>query len=132
MRRNHQRFFGVLSSQRIDCQDLTPAPPARTFTPSQQLAAMTLRNSELSQAVVAKLRNSTVRASGPDYTFLVDERYAIRKGIGYELTPMGRFKADEFARERARELEIPLLRIVRAMTPRGSFQRRWHTESWTQ
>lgn len=125
-------FFGTAASQRIsDCQNETPTPPVRTFTPQQQMAMLILRKTDLSNAVVNKLMHSTVRASEQDYQFLLDERLAKHNGIRRMLTPMGQFKADEFARELAREYGIPI-QSNRTMQPRGSYQRRWHTESWTQ
>lgn len=109
MQRSRQMFFGAASSQRIDCQNETP--PARTFTPQQQLAMLILRKSELSKAVVAKLQRSTVKAGEQDYQFLVTERLAKHTGIRRELLPMGRWQADRIARELARLLDIPILRM---------------------
>lgn len=130
--RHQQRLFGAASSHRIDCQNETSEPPARTFTPSQQLATLILRKSELSKAVVAKLYHSTVRAGANDYEFLVQERLANRKGLGHVLTPMGMFKADQFARELGAQFKLPQLRSGGTSQPRGSYQRQWHTQSWTQ
>lgn len=125
-------FFGTASSQRIDCQNEITEPKSRTFTPSQQLAMLILRKSELSKAVVAKLYHSTVRDGAGDYEFLVQERLANRKGLGHVLTPMGMFKADQFARELGAQLKLPQLRSGGTSPPRGSYQRQWHTQSWTQ
>lgn len=131
--RPYQGFCGNASRRRMDdCQNERPAPEPRVYTPQQQLAALILRRSELSKAVVAKLYHSTVRASADDFEFLVTERLANRKGIGHELTPMGRYKADEFARALGKQFEIPILTTGGAMQPRGSYQRKWHTQSWTQ
>lgn len=128
-RRSRQLFFGTASSQRIDCQD--EQPPARTFTPQQQLAMLILRKSELSKVIVAKLHRSTVKASEDDFQFLITERLAKHNGMRRELLPIGKWLADRAARDLAKLLDIPLLR-TNAVQPRGSYQRKWHTESFSQ
>lgn len=129
--RSYRGFFGTASRRRIDCQDEQQAPKPRTFTPSQQLAMLILRKSELSMAVVDKLSRSTVKAGEVDFVFLETERLAVHNGVRRELTPMGRFLADQAARELGMTFGVAVLRTT-TLQPGGSFQRKWHTNSWTQ
>lgn len=121
MRRSHQRFFGTVSSQRLDCQDERPAEPQmiiKTFTTGEQLVLLeTSRRSELAKTVLASmLRRSTARPTGPDYTSLAQQRFIQHNGVRYELTPMGMFHANQVARELAKQFEIPMLTTNTATT----------------
>lgn len=84
-----------------------PKPISEDLPPSQQLALLTLRRSELSKEIVTKLYHSTVRATPRDYEDLVQRRLATREGnLSHKLTPMGHTKANMLARELATTLGI--------------------------
>lgn len=78
-----------------------------TLTPGQQCALLYLRRSYLSRIVVARLQASTIRAGANDYQALEQFHLAHRKADGFhELTPRGHFKANEVARDLAKEYGI--------------------------
>lgn len=110
----------------------TTISTSRDLTPGQQLALLTIRKSYLSDRVIEKLRRSTVRAIQSDYDTLIDNRLIRRKGISYEILPLGLFKANNLARELARQLGIAYTSGGTPMTPRGSFQRKYYTRDFTQ
>lgn len=73
----------------------------------EQLALMTLRRSEITTAVVEKLRKGTARASQRDYWNVMRAGLAQRHARGFlMLTPQGRRQADAIAVEAARGLGL--------------------------
>lgn len=84
-------------------------PVTSDFTPGQTLAMLTMRRSDLGNAVLAKLKASTARATVEDYQDLMTLGYALRQADGFHrLTPRGHFKANDLARALAEQLGIPI------------------------
>lgn len=99
-----------------------PAPeqheaPPDPLSPSQQLALLQLRGSELSSAVVARLKHSTVRSGPSDHEALLSMQLILMHRNGkYKLTPRGHFRANAIARELAPTLGIRVEFIGRRST----------------
>lgn len=96
---------------------------ASDFSPSQQLALVTLRDRDpLAQAVARTLRSSTVRAGADDYRTLRDLKLAEwDDAFQHRLTNLGTLIAGIVARELARDFEVaieaPLRRRRSAFSP---------------
>lgn len=68
-----------------------------------------MRKSELSLAVLAKLKHGTAMATREDSHDLMTLGYATLKAdSSYQLTPHGHFKANELARALAGQLGVPM------------------------
>ena len=76
---------------------------------SQQLAMMILLRSDLSKLIVGKLyQSNTIRCSERDFYKITKLGLAQKKpsGIGHQLSPIGRLKAQTLSYELAQRLEI--------------------------
>lgn len=79
------------------------------LTPGQQLALLTVRQSDLSQRVINKLMHGTARPGRSDYDHLRSIGYAERQSNGlHAITPRGQWHADNLARDLAIEFKVPL------------------------
>lgn len=92
------------------------ASPVPTFpyqsplTPSQELALLAMRRSELSKAVLAKLHQAGfARATRVDFGALVHMGLAIKVGTYHRLTPRGWYEADRIGRDKAKELRLHVI-----------------------
>jgi hypothetical protein len=82
---------------------------ASDFTPSQQLALLSMRNCELSRRLLVKLRSSTARAGAADYRDLADLRLCAKGADGWHhLNDLGRIVAGILARKLADDFGIPI------------------------
>lgn len=107
-----------LLSIRTYVQPILSAPPQQPtqaeplssrYTPAQTMALLTLRKSDITKAVLAKLAHGTARPTPEALAELVEMRLARRRSDQrYELTPHGYFMTLALARSLARELGVPL------------------------
>lgn len=101
--------FGRIATQ-ADCEPVRKIEPQPVeMTPGQQIALLTLRDSQLARAIVGKLVHSTARAGYLDYRELVHRGFAEPKGngqYGHRITFPGRVHANILARKLAIELGI--------------------------
>lgn len=86
--------------------DDAPVPDLYTLTPSQQLALITIRRSDLCRELVDKLMHSTVRASEEDYRELTKRGLIQRQGSKRIVTFLGKMRADREAKALAKEFGL--------------------------
>ncbi len=109
----------------------SPAPTLRPETPlsePQQLALLTMRRSELSEAVLKKLHQAgTAKAQGRHFYELA--RLNLAEHRYHVLTPKGRFAADRLALETARQLGMHI--VTYNFGRPGSAARAYCTCGWS-
>lgn len=106
-------------------QPPTPVKPLTTrYTPAQTMALLSLRKSDLTKAVLAKLEHGTARPTPEALAELVEMRLARRySDMTYALTPHGQFMAGALVSSLARELGVELPRHeAKFVTCRSGFQ----------
>lgn len=106
-------------------QQPTPAEPLTSrYTPAQTMALLTLRKSDLSKAVLAKLNHGTARPTPEALAEIVEMRLARRRSdLQHELTPHGYFIVLALARSLAKQIGVPLPEQSSAKNKGASFVR---------
>jgi hypothetical protein len=118
-----------------DAAEASPASPRSgagevTLSEPQQLALLTMRRSELSEAVRAELRQrGTPGPWGRNFYELARLNLAEHNGSFHILTQRGRYLADRLALETARRLGIHV--ITYNLGGRGSAARAYCTCGWS-